>query len=93
MSEPITIYMPLLDEGTYVWRPVLATPRTDGRYEVLGRVPEDEILEFEPGTIVCGALKMLSEDEAFVAVAASDRANALGAAWLREVGKRFNLPR
>jgi hypothetical protein len=56
-------------------------------------VPEDEILEFEPGTIVCGALKMLSEDEAFVAVAASDRANALGAAWLREVGKRFNLPR
>jgi hypothetical protein len=72
---------------------VLAMPRTDGRYEVLGRVPEDEILEFEPGTIVCGALKMLSEDEAFVAVAASDRANALGAAWLREVGKRFNLPR
>lgn len=47
-----TIYMPLIDEGTDVWRPVQAEPVEGGLFRVLGEVPEEEIWEFPPGTVV-----------------------------------------
>jgi xylulokinase len=37
-----TIYMPLLDEGTSVWRPVQAALLPDGRYRIIEPMPEDE---------------------------------------------------
>ena len=48
----MTIYMPLLNEGTDVWRPVNATPLAGDRYRVEGNVPQDEEWAFASGTIV-----------------------------------------
>jgi hypothetical protein len=49
---PATIYMPLLDEGTDVWRPVDGEPLAGSGYRILGSMPEDERWAFQPGTIV-----------------------------------------
>jgi hypothetical protein len=46
------IYMPLLDEGTSVWRPVQAERLDDGTFKVLGEVPDEEIWQFPPGSVV-----------------------------------------
>ena len=46
------IYMPLLNEGTDVWRPVSATPIAGGSFRVEGPVPEGETWAFAPGAIV-----------------------------------------
>jgi hypothetical protein len=58
--KPVTIYMPLLNEGVDVWRPVQAEPRADGTYRVLGPVPETEEWEFAPGSVVRCRSKTLS---------------------------------
>ena len=47
-----TICMPLLQEGTDVWRPVQAEPLGGELFRVLGEVPEEEMWKFPPGTIV-----------------------------------------
>jgi hypothetical protein len=47
-----TIYMPLVDEGTDVWRPVEAELIEGDLLRVLGEVPEDEIWMFPPGSVV-----------------------------------------
>ena len=47
-----TIYMPLLNEGTEVWRPVEAVPLGRDTYRVEGAVPEGEEWAFAPGTDV-----------------------------------------
>jgi hypothetical protein len=67
MSGHITIYMPLRNEGTPVWRPVQAKPRNDGNYEVLGPMPEIEEWMFLPGTIVRCRHQVLSGSESIVA--------------------------
>jgi hypothetical protein len=64
-----TIYMPLLNEGTDVWRPIQAEDLGDGDYPVFGPVPECGEWEFSPGSIVRVEMKRLSEGDAFVAVA------------------------
>ncbi len=46
------LMMPLLDEGTDVWRPVQAAPLGDGRFRILGPVPEGETWAFAPGAEV-----------------------------------------
>ena len=46
------ILMPLIDEGTEVWRPVEAEPVGDGAWRVLGPVPYGETWAFAPGTVV-----------------------------------------
>lgn len=51
MTGKATIYMPLLDEGTDVWRPVEAIRDGDG-YLVLGPMPPDEAWKYAPGTVV-----------------------------------------
>jgi hypothetical protein len=47
-----TIYVPLLNEGTDVWRPVEATHLSGDLYRVEGSVPDDEEWAFPPGAIV-----------------------------------------
>jgi hypothetical protein len=49
---PTTVFMPLKDEGVDVWRPVDAQHLGDGRYRILGPVPNGETWAFEPGAIV-----------------------------------------
>lgn len=62
MTSPTTIYMPLLEEGTEVWRPVEAEPLESGLYLVMGPVPDDEIWRFPPGTVVrCELLNLAGE--------------------------------
>jgi hypothetical protein len=51
-KSDVTIYMPLLLEGTNVWRPVQAKRVADGRYRIIGRVPADETWTFQPGPVV-----------------------------------------
>ena len=48
------VFMPLLDEGTDVWRPVRAEHVAGDVYRVIGDAPdpEDEIWQFLPGTLV-----------------------------------------
>jgi hypothetical protein len=59
----VTIYMPLLNEGTDVLRPVEAEAHSDGRYTILGSVPDDEQWAFSPGSIVRGETRVLSDGE------------------------------
>ena len=47
-----TIYMPLLHEGTDVWRPVEASPLPGGTYRIDGEVPETEVWSYPPGAVV-----------------------------------------
>jgi hypothetical protein len=44
-----TIHIPLLEEGTTVWRPVSAERLSEGTFCILGPVPEGELWAFEPG--------------------------------------------
>ena len=63
-----TIYMPLLNEGVDVWRPVEATHLGGDRYRIDDQVPSEEEWAFAPGSIVRCELKTLSEGEALAAV-------------------------
>lgn len=52
MTMMQTIYMPLLDEGTDVWRPVQGELLGGDLFRVLGQVREGEIWKFAPGSVV-----------------------------------------
>jgi hypothetical protein len=60
-----TIYIPLLDEGTEVWRPVNARDLGGGVYEISSdAAPEEhEQWAFAPGERVRTALRALSGGE------------------------------
>lgn len=47
-----TIHIPLLNEGTEVWRPVVAERSPGGTFRILGEVPDDEEWAYKPGDIV-----------------------------------------
>lgn len=47
-----TIYMPLMNEGTDVWRPVLATDLGEGRFQITSEPSVDEEWAFAPGMTV-----------------------------------------
>jgi hypothetical protein len=47
-----TIYMPLVGEGTEVWRPVAASRLAEHVYVILGAMPDDETWAFPPGSRV-----------------------------------------
>jgi hypothetical protein len=47
-----TIFMPLLEEGTDVWRPVEVTPLTGAEYRVEGPMPIGEAWQFAPGSLI-----------------------------------------
>jgi hypothetical protein len=58
-----TIYMPLLNEGVNVWRPVEATPMSEDTYQVMGEMPDIEEWAFAPGTVVRCELKTFDDGE------------------------------
>ncbi len=47
-----TILMPLLNEGTAVWRPVQADALEGGCYRITGQEPDDEEWAFPSGTVI-----------------------------------------
>ena len=56
-----TMHMPLMNEGTDVWRPVEVTPLYGGVYRVEGIMPNDEEWAFPPGTVVDVKWKTFSD--------------------------------
>jgi hypothetical protein len=50
--SPETIYVPLVNEGTTVWRPVEAEQSADGTFRILSEMPEDEEWGFRSGAKV-----------------------------------------
>ncbi len=69
MADLVTLYMPLLDEGVEVWRPVQAEALPNGLYLVHGPMSDDELWQFQPGSIVGATLRQLSEGVRLVAIA------------------------
>lgn len=65
-----TIYMPLLNEGVDVWRPVEATRLSADTYRLEGEVPDEEEWKFLPSTLVRCELLTLSSGERLVAIEA-----------------------
>ena len=57
------LLMPLLNEGTHVWRPVSAELLDDGTYQILGTMPDDEEWTFAPGSIVAAQLRTFDNGE------------------------------
>ena len=57
------LLMPLLDEGTEVWRPVAVEPLGAGAYRILGPMPEDEAWAFAPGSVVVSQLRIFADGE------------------------------
>lgn len=57
------IYMPLLDEGIEVWRPVEAHKVGENRYKIPEsvKVPDDENWAFQPGTTVLCKLRAFQD--------------------------------
>lgn len=61
MNRIVEIFMPLLDEGVDVWRPVQAEHLRDNVYRILPRPHglNDETWKFEPGEeIVCEVIEV-----------------------------------
>lgn len=66
-----TIYIPLLEEGTEVFRPTKARKLGDLTYEVLkpdDYNPEDENWEYPPGSLVKCELQVRDGKEILIAV-------------------------
>lgn len=54
MSEIVTVYVKLLDEGTDVWGPVQARHLFGQRFLIEGRPEDNETWEFQSGaTVIC----------------------------------------
>jgi hypothetical protein len=70
MTRRETIYMPLLNDGTDVWAPVLAEQIGEGRYRVLGPMPEDQEWRFGPGELVKVEKRTFSGGEIGLAIVA-----------------------
>ena len=57
MSAQVNIYVRLLDEGTSVYRPVLAQNLGKGLFQIISKNSDDEVWEFETGSIFIGEPK------------------------------------
>jgi hypothetical protein len=55
------IHVPLLDEGTTVWRPVAAERLPDGTFRIVAEMSDDEEWAFKPGEIVAVTLHTFSD--------------------------------
>ena len=55
-----TVYVYLPDEAVDVWRPVEAEELDSGLHRILGPVPEEEIWQFPPGSVVRVEMKTLA---------------------------------
>lgn len=69
----VTVFMPLLNEGTDVWRPVEVTPHDGASYRVDGPMPPDEAWEFTPGSLIKCRWKKFGDGE--------HRLIPVGSAW------------
>ncbi len=61
------IYVPLLDEGTEVWRPAEAEHMGGYRYRIVSSAPADERWRFNKGEIVRVRTNSLSGEDHLVA--------------------------
>ncbi len=61
MADLITIHMPLIDEGTEVWRPATAERLDSDTFRVIGPMPIDEQWMFVPGSVVRLAPKRFAD--------------------------------
>jgi hypothetical protein len=69
-TDPVTVYVELLDEGTRCIRPTLAHPRDDGSYQLMATAnydPEAERWQFPPGAVVRCSREIWSSGEVLVA--------------------------
>jgi hypothetical protein len=57
------IFIPLVDEGTSVWRPTRADDLGGGRYRILGSVPAEESWRFRPGEVVRCRKQLFSDGQ------------------------------
>jgi hypothetical protein len=72
MIEMTTIYMPLLNDGTTVWRPIGAERLSQNTYRVKGPMPDDEKWAFAPGSVVTVVPQLFADGSSgIVAVAMS----------------------
>jgi hypothetical protein len=62
MSNTVTVYVALLDEGVDVWRPVQAEPLGADLYRLTGAPPADEAWPFAVGDVVRCDVRTLSGD-------------------------------
>jgi hypothetical protein len=68
MQERHEVQVSFLDEGTAVWRPVVARLVKPGWFQLLGPVPYSERWEFPPGAVVRCERRALSGGVVLVAV-------------------------
>jgi hypothetical protein len=61
ISATVTLLMPLVDEGTEVWRSVAAERLDDATFRIVGPQPEGERWVFAPGTAVAARSRVLSD--------------------------------
>jgi hypothetical protein len=59
----IVLLMPMLNDGTEVWRPVTVKTLDDGTYQILGPMPDDEQWNFAPGSIGTSQLRTFAKGE------------------------------
>jgi hypothetical protein len=66
----VTVWMPLLDEGVDVWRPVEAEALPSGWYRIksINEQPEDEKWAFEAGDVVACQHRQLADGNRLVVV-------------------------
>jgi hypothetical protein len=63
MTDKVTVYIALLDEGTDCWVPVNASPQSDGSFVIHGDMPDDDRWQFAPGSQVLCELRTFSQGE------------------------------
>jgi hypothetical protein len=66
LEEMTTIYMPLLNEGTAVWRLVAAERLNQDTFRVTGPMPDDEQWAFAPGSVVTVAAQLFADGQSGV---------------------------
>jgi hypothetical protein len=68
MGEYGAVYVALLDEGTNVWRPVLAHQVGPRLFRLSGPVPADKSWQFQPGELVRCEIRRLSGGPVLVVI-------------------------
>jgi hypothetical protein len=76
MADMATIYMPLLNEGTDVWRPVAAAHLNHETLRVIGPMPDDEEWAFPPGSVVTVARQVFADGSSGTVAVALAKMNA-----------------
>ena len=75
-TETITIYMPLLNEGTDTWRPVTAERlRHNNTFRIVGPQSAEEEWAFAAGTVVAGEPRRFADGTHGIAAAALTERN------------------